>query len=45
MCTRDGQLFNNRDNRDYFIGDIVYFSLTGDNQNQQLSCDNHDDYR
>jgi len=27
------------------IIDIVYFSLTGDNRNQQLSCDNHDDYR
>jgi len=26
------------------IIDIVYFSLTGDNQNRQLSCDNHDDY-
>jgi len=23
--------------------DIVYFSLTGNNRNRQLSCDNHDD--
>jgi len=27
------------------IIDIVYFSLTGDNWNRQLSCDNYDDYR
>jgi len=42
---RDGQLFNYRDNRDYFIGNNRHRELFLDNQNRQLSCDNHDDYR